>query len=168
MCYLCASRISKSRIAILKIYPVFTPQSPSNFDITNFCDIKDIYVLFEYLRAELLFWKFTLVPPWSHPLILALPVIAISKNVIALHLCASYVLFKYLRAEPLFIKFILFSPLSCPLILASPIFAISKNVITLHLCAFYVRLEYLKAESQNWWCHNQRVTQGWNQGKFLK
>ena len=41
MYFLCASRISKSRIAILKIDPVFTPASPSDTGITNFCDITE-------------------------------------------------------------------------------------------------------------------------------
>ena len=41
MCFLCAFQISKSQTAILKIYPVFTPESPSDFGITNFCDIKE-------------------------------------------------------------------------------------------------------------------------------
>ena len=72
------------------------------------------------------------------PLILASPVFAILKNVIALYLCAFYVLFGYLRAEPLFQKFTLFSPLSHPLILASPVFTILKNVIALYLCAFRI------------------------------
>ena len=39
--YLCAFRISESRTAILKIYTVFTPESPSDFGIINFCDIKE-------------------------------------------------------------------------------------------------------------------------------
>ena len=38
--YLCAFRISKSWTAIWNIYPDFTPESPSEFGITNFCDIK--------------------------------------------------------------------------------------------------------------------------------
>ena len=41
MCVLCDFRISKSRTPILKIYPVFTPESLSNFGITSFCDTKE-------------------------------------------------------------------------------------------------------------------------------
>ena len=41
MCFLCAFRISKSRIPILKIHPVFTPESPSDFDIASFYYIKE-------------------------------------------------------------------------------------------------------------------------------
>ena len=39
--HLCASRISKNRIAVFKIYPGFALESPSGFGITNFCDIKE-------------------------------------------------------------------------------------------------------------------------------
>ena len=56
------------------------------------------YVLFEYLRAELLFEKFTLISPPSHPLNLTSPIFATSQNRIVQH----YVLFKYLRAKSLF------------------------------------------------------------------
>ena len=38
MCFLCAFQISESRTVI---YPGFTPQSLSDFDITNFGDIKE-------------------------------------------------------------------------------------------------------------------------------
>ena len=103
-------------------------------------------MLFWYPRAEPLFKKFTLFSPLSRPLILASPVFAILKNVIALYLCAFYVLFEYLRAKPLFKKLTLISPPSHPLNLASPIFVISNNVIALHLCAFYVLFGFLRAE----------------------
>ena len=103
-------------------------------------------MLFWYPRAEPLFKKFTLFSPLSRPLILASPVFAILKNVIALYLCAFYVLFEYLRDEPLFKKFTLISPPSHPLNLASAIFVISSNEIALHLCAFYVLFGYLRAE----------------------
>ena len=39
--YLCALRISKGRTVILKIYPDFTPESPSDFGIANFSDIEE-------------------------------------------------------------------------------------------------------------------------------
>ena len=134
MCFLCAFRISKSRTAILKICSGFTPESPSDFRINNLCDIKEcncstfmgfLYAL-RISEAEPLFWKFALVSPLSHPLILESPIYVISKNVTALYLYVFYVLCEYLKAGPLFWKFFLVSPLSHPLILGSPIFAISK------------------------------------------
>ena len=93
MCSLFAFQISKSRTPILKSYAVFTPDLPSDFWhrwILRYQRmwLRYIYELFEYLRAELLFQKFTLVSILSHPLILPSPIFAISKNVIALHLCA--------------------------------------------------------------------------------
>ena len=45
-------------------------------------------MLFGYLRAEPLFQKFTLFSPLSYSLILASPIFAASKNIIAQHLCA--------------------------------------------------------------------------------
>ena len=63
--YLCAFQISKSRTAIWKIYPDFTPASPSDFGITNFCDITQcksatfIYFLcaFQIFRSQTAIWK---------------------------------------------------------------------------------------------------------------
>ena len=40
MSFVCAFRICKSWATILKIHPDFTPESPSDFDIASFCDIK--------------------------------------------------------------------------------------------------------------------------------
>ena len=53
--HLCASRISKNRIAIFKIYPGFALESPSGFGIINFCDIKECnYTTFMWFLCA--FW----------------------------------------------------------------------------------------------------------------
>ena len=105
--HLCAFQISKSRIAILKIYPVFTPASPSDFGITNFCNITVcnsatfmcFLCAFQISESRTVILK--IYPGFTPQSLSGLtsPILAISKNGIALHLCAFYVLLEYLRDE---------------------------------------------------------------------
>ena len=96
MYFICAFRISESRIPIFQIYPVFTPESPSDFVMASFCDIKEcncaifmcFLCAFRISKSRTAILKNLPWLPLSHPLISASPIFAISKNVIALRLCA--------------------------------------------------------------------------------
>ena len=62
MCFSCAFRISKSRTPISKIHPVFTPETPTDFGIASFCDMKEcncaIFMCFLYLYAFYIYVRF--------------------------------------------------------------------------------------------------------------
>ena len=69
--HLCALQISNSRNAILKIYRGFAPESPSDFGITNFHDIKEcncatfvLFMCFCYILEPKRYFKKL---PWFHP-----------------------------------------------------------------------------------------------------
>ena len=88
MCFLCAYRISKSRTPVKKIHPVLTPESPSDFGIASFCNIKEYHCAtfmcflcaFQLPKSRTAVLKF--YPGYTPDL--ASPSFAISKNVIAL------------------------------------------------------------------------------------